>query len=50
MPWAFVSPKKLPFCPPNGNMAMGAATPMLTPTMPAWMRSWNSRADLPLWV
>ena len=34
-PWALRSPKKLSFAPPNGKYAIGAATPMLTPTIDA---------------
>ena len=34
-PCAFRSPKKLSFAPPNGKYAIGAATPMLTPTIDA---------------
>src|SRR6266566_4449327 len=49
-PWAFRSPKKLSLAPPNGKYAIGAATPMLTPTMDALAFLLNSRAARPLLV
>src|SRR5437867_869387 len=47
-PWAFRSPKKLSLAPPNGKYAIGAATPMFTPTIDAVAYLLNSRAVLPL--
>src|SRR5260370_591273 len=49
-PCAWRSPKKDSFQPENGKNAMGAATPILTPTIPTSMRSAYSRADLPFEV
>ena len=45
LPCAFTSPKKLCLLPPNGKNAIGAATPMLTPMLPAFASYRNLRAD-----
>ena len=47
LPCACKSPKKDCFHPENGKNAMGAATPMLTPTIPHSMRDAYSRAAFP---
>ena len=47
-PCALMSPKKLSLDPPNGKYAIGAGTPMFTPTIGATARWLNSLAALPL--
>jgi hypothetical protein len=46
-PCACITPKKLPFQPEKGKYAMGAGTPMLTPTLPVETALRNLRAAAP---
>jgi hypothetical protein len=49
-PCACITPKKLPFHPLNGKYAIGAGTPIFTPTLPVETELRNLRAADPLLV
>ena len=46
-PCACITPKKLPFQPENGKYAIGAGTPIFTPTLPVDTELRNLRAAAP---